>query len=393
MNQPLPSRWPAYLCAFAAAFDNFAMTPLVRAIAVDMKVDLAEATAVASSYYLAYGLMQVPWGLASERLGRVMVMRLALAAGTLGAVASVLSSTLQGLLIARFVAGAGMAAVVPAVIAWLGDALPLGERMKAATEMNAFYALGAAAGVLGAGLLADDFGWATGFAVSGALIVLALGSTALLFAPPKPAQPGSLMEALKYADVRWLAAIAAVEGSVLFGLFAFLAPTMLQTGATARTTGLVIAGYGVSVVVWSRVARWLGARIVPMKAMAFGGVLMVLAWSAVALSPAAPGIFTASILMGATIVFLHAQLQVWATQAAPTSRGPGIAMFSGSLFIGASLGTAFARPLFAEGMVRWLFAGGAGLAALVTATVLWRRRVTEARVSAAPSRDARGGPR
>lgn len=382
MTQPLPSRWPAYLCAFAAAFDNFAMTPLVRAIAVDLKVELHEATAVASAYYLAYGLMQVPWGLASERLGRVTVMRLALAAGTIGAVASVLSSTLQGLLVARFIAGAGMAAVVPAVIAWLGDALPLSERVKAATEMNAYYALGAASGVLGAGLLADDFGWATGFGVSGGLILFALGATTVLFAPPRPVTPGSLKEALKYGDVRWLASIAFVEGAVLFGLFAFLAPTMLQTGATARVTGLVIAGYGVSVVVWSRVARRLGARVVPRKAMLFGGVLMVLAWTAVAVSPAAPGIFTASVLMGATIVFLHAQLQVWATQAAPTSRGPGIAMFSGSLFIGASVGTALARPLFAEGMVRWLFAGGAALAALVTVTVLWRRKHFEARAVA-----------
>ncbi len=374
-----PSRWPAYLCAFAAAFDNFAMTPLVRAIAVDLKVELHEATAVASSYYLAYGLMQVPWGLASERLGRVTVMRLALAAGIIGAVASVLSTTLLGLLVARFVAGAGMAAVVPAVIAWLGDALPLGERTRAATDMNSAYATGAASGVLGAGLLADDFGWAMGFAVSGGLMVVALACTAVLFVPTKPAQPGSLRAALAYSDVRWLAAIALVEGSVLFGLFAFLAPTMLATGATAKVTGLVIAGYGVSVVVWARVSRALGARVVPRRAMAFGGVLMVLAWSTVAISPGAPGIFTASMLMGATIVFLHAQLQVWATQAAPTSRGPGIAMFSGSLFIGASLGTAFARPLFAEGLVRWLFGGGAALALLVTVTVLWRRKVTEAR--------------
>lgn len=384
MTQPLPARWPAYLCAFVAAFDNFAMTPLVRAIAVDLKVELHEATAVASSYYLAYGLMQVPWGLASERLGRVTVMRLALAAGAVGALASVLSSTLQGLLVARFVAGAGMAAVVPAVIAWLGDALPLGERMKAATDMNSAYALGAASGVLGAGLLADDLGWATGFAVSGALAGFAWLATLRLFAPPKPSTPGSLKEALTYGDVRWLAGIAAVEGSVLFGLFAFLAPTMLATGASARVTGLVIAGYGVSVVVWARIAKRLGARVVPRRAMAFGGVMMVLAWSAVALSPAAPGIFSASVLMGATIVFLHAQLQVWATQAAPTSRGPGIAMFSGALFIGASLGTALARPLFAGGLVRWLFGGGAALAALVTATVLWRHAKFEARSAARP---------
>ncbi len=76
MTSAVPARWPAFFAAFAAAFDNFSMTPLVRAISADLQVPLAEATSVASAYYLAYGLLQVPWGLASERLGRVTVMRL-----------------------------------------------------------------------------------------------------------------------------------------------------------------------------------------------------------------------------------------------------------------------------------------------------------------------------
>jgi hypothetical protein len=39
-HRPLmqPRRWPAYVGVFAAAFDNFAMTPLVRAIAADLRV-------------------------------------------------------------------------------------------------------------------------------------------------------------------------------------------------------------------------------------------------------------------------------------------------------------------------------------------------------------------
>ncbi|MDP2272480.1 MAG: MFS transporter [Archangium sp.] len=368
-----PARWPAFLGAFAAAFDNFAMTPLVKAIALDMKVDLAQATAVASAYFLAYGLLQVPWGLVSERLGRVLVMRLGLIAGLIGAIASVFASTLDQLLVARFIAGAGMASVVPSVIAWLGEVLPADQRGRAATDMNAAYALGAASGVLGAGLLADRLGWAWGFGASGVLAAFSLVGMNFLLAPPRPAVPGELRQALRVPAVRALAVIALVEGAVLFGLFVFLAPTLLASGASAGLTGGLIAAYGVSVVIWARVSAWLSGRIPLLRAMSFGGALLVIGWAAVAISPAPAGVLTAAVLMGATIVFFHANLQVWASQAAPHARGPAIAMFSGSLFVGASLGTALARPLFAAGEVRWLFAIGAALAAVVVVGAVMAR--------------------
>lgn len=373
-----PARWPAFVGAFAAAFDNFAMTPLVKAIALDLKVELAEATAVASAYFLAYGLMQVPWGLLSERLGRVPVMRLGLVLGLAGALASVWVSSLEGLLVARFIAGAGMASVVPSVIAWLGEVLPAEERGRAATDMNSAYALGAAVGVLGAGVLADQLSWEWGFGASGLLAAGSLLGMSWLVSPPKPAIPGRLSQALRVPAVRALAAIALVEGGVLFGLFAYLAPTLLASGASAALTGVLVAAYGVSVVLWARVSAWLAGRIPLLRAMAFGGAMLVTGWAAVAVAPGPVGILTAAVLMGATIVFFHASLQVWATQAAPEARGPAIAMFSGSLFVGASLGTALARPLFAAGQVRLMFGIGAMLAAAVSLAALAARRRSQA---------------
>ncbi len=374
-----PARWPAFVGAFAAAFDNFAMTPLVRAISDDLAVPLAEATAVASSYYLAYGLLQVPWGLASERLGRVTVMRIGLALGVVGAAASVLAGSLGQLLAARFLAGAGMASVVPSVIAWFGEALPPAERPHAATDMNSAYATGAASGVLGAGVLVERFGWAPGFGAAGGLMLVALVGTRWLHAPPRPATPGSLRAALSEPAVRWLAAIALVEGAVLFGLFAFLAPTMLAAGTSAARTGALIAAYGLSVVVWAWVARRVVPHVPPLRAMAFGGLMLVAGWATVAAAPGPAGVLAAAVMMGATIVFFHSPLQVWATQAAPAARGPGIAMFSGSLFVGAALGTRLGRPLFAQGQVSLLFGVGAALALGVTVVALWARRASLAR--------------
>lgn len=370
--QPVP-RWPAFVGVFAAAFDNFAMTPLVRAIAGDLKVELAEATAVATAYYLAYGLLQVPWGMASERLGRVNVIRLGLATSVVGAAASVFASSLDGLLVARFLAGAGMAGVVPTVMAWIGDVLPESERQAAAMEMNSVYAIGSAAGVLGAGLMADSVGWHVGFGAAGALALLAIGASFVLFSPPKPRTPGSVRTAFVVPAVRRLALIAFVEGAVLFGLFAFLAPTLLRAGVSSSKTGLLIAAYGVSVAVWSQLAKRAAGRVSVLRAMSVGGGLLVVSWAAVALSPGPAGVVFASVCMGATIVLFHSNLQVWATVNAPTARGPAVAFFSGSLFVGASLGSRIARPLFDAGDVSWLFGGGAVIALGVTVVAVLSR--------------------
>lgn len=366
-------RWPAFVGVFAAAFDNFAMTPLVRAIATDLRVELAAATAVATSYYLAYGALQVPWGMVSERLGRVAVFRLGLVLGLLGSAGSVFATTLEQLLVGRFIAGAGMAAVVPAVMAWIGDVLPEADRQGATVDVNTIYALGSASGVVGAGVMAQHLGWQVGFGVSAGLAVLALIVSVPLFSPPPPATPGRVRDALAVPAVRMLAAVALVEGAVLFGLFVFLAPTLLRAGVSASMTGLLIAGYGASVVIWARVSRRLAGRVKPVRSMAIGGGLLVVSWAAVAVSPGPVGVVFASLAMGSTIVLFHAQLQVWATQVAPTARGPAIAFFSGSLFVGASVGTRLARPFFEAGQVSLIFAAGAVVGLVVAVVAVWGR--------------------
>ncbi len=369
-----PAQWPAFLGVFAAAFDNLAMTPLLKAIAQDFKVPLAETTGVASAYFLSYGLFQLPWGLASERLGRVRVMRLGLVCGVLANGLSLLAPSLDVLVVARFVSGAGLAAVVPSVIAWLGDVLPEAARPKAAGEMNSAYAVGSAAGVLGAGVLADAFGWHAGFGASATLCLVGLLASLRLPSTTPSTRAGTLRDAWSAAPVRWLAGIAFVEGAVLFGLFAYVAPTMLASGETASFTGLVVAVYGVAVVVIARSMPLVARGWSVLRTMSVGGAALVLAWAAVSVWPSAFGVFAAAVLLAVTIVLFHSNLQVWATQAAPTARGPAVALFAGSLFVGASVGSRLARPVFAAGQVRALYAAGAVVAAVVVLVALMARR-------------------
>ena len=86
--------------AFLSNFDRFTVVPMLLTIAAELRASLAEVAAVASLYYLLYGLMQPVWGMLSDRLGRVRVMQLTLlgvvAPGLLSALAPNLLVLLEG---------------------------------------------------------------------------------------------------------------------------------------------------------------------------------------------------------------------------------------------------------------------------------------------------------
>src|SRR3712207_8010154 len=82
------------LASFFSSFDRFVVAPMLVTIAAALGASLAEVAATASLYYLLYGGMQPVWGMLSDRLGRVRVMRLTLFGA---AVAGVLSAAAPNL--------------------------------------------------------------------------------------------------------------------------------------------------------------------------------------------------------------------------------------------------------------------------------------------------------
>src|SRR6185437_1566690 len=99
--------------AFCSSFDRMAIAPMLVAISVDLGASLGQATLAATAYFLLYGAMQPVWGMLSDRLGRVTVIRLTLAGAALASVASAAAPSLGVLLLARACAGALFAGVIP----------------------------------------------------------------------------------------------------------------------------------------------------------------------------------------------------------------------------------------------------------------------------------------
>jgi MFS family permease len=205
------------LAAFFSSFDRFAIAPMLVTIAASLGTSLAGITATASLYYLLYGAMQPVWGMLSDRLGRVRVMRLTLFGAVVAGVISALAPNLAVLAAARALAGGLFAAVIPAALVYVGDTVGMDSRQKALADLMAASAVGTALATVLGGLAAYLDAWRLAFAGP----ALAGGVLALLLARlPEPegftteGREGPLVQAGRVFGRPWAVAvigIAAVE--------------------------------------------------------------------------------------------------------------------------------------------------------------------------------------
>jgi MFS family permease len=140
-------------------------------------------------YGLTQGLLQLPYGMASDRFGRKRVIVLGLLIFAVGSFWAAGATDLHGLLIGRSLQGAG--AVSAAVTALLADLTRDDVRTKAMALVGASIGLMFAVSLVLAPLLAAIVGLAGLFAITGTLALLGV-AVVIWGAPPEP---------LKHADV------------------------------------------------------------------------------------------------------------------------------------------------------------------------------------------------
>ena len=255
------------LAAFFSSFDRFAVAPMLVTIAATFEASLARVAAAASLYYLLYGGMQPVWGMLSDRLGRVRVMRLTLLGAAIAGVLSALAPNLGTLIAARALAGGLFAAVIPAALVYVGDTVGMNSRQKALADLMAASAVGTALATFLGGLAAYLDAWRLAFATPAlAGVALALLLTRL----PEPEgfaaerKEGPLSQISRVLRRPWavlVVAIAMVEGAVILGFLTFLAPSLESVGVSAVVAGLVVGLYGLAVLVWTRAVKGLADRL------------------------------------------------------------------------------------------------------------------------------------
>ena len=363
---------------FTSTLDRFTVPPLLLAIAREFGASLGEAAAVASAYFLFYGVTQLAWGILSDSLGRVRLMRLALLGAAVAGILSALAPSLWLLVVARALTGSLFGAVIPTSLVYVGDRVPVEHRQRALADLVGANALATALATVGGGLAAALASWRVAFVVPA---LLAAGLAIMLARLPEPTPSGSappLTQMREVAGQPWayvVVILVLIEGSFMFGLTAYFAPALESSGYSAVVAGLVVAVFGLGTLAWTRVLRLLTARVAPPLLLALGALLAGSGYVVVSLSRSAGAVLVASVLVSACYAFTHTTLQTWATDVVPKARATMISFFATALFVGSALGTQAAAPLAAQDRYGLLFAIAALIAfplGLVGAFGRWR---------------------
>ncbi|MGO3310846.1 MAG: MFS transporter [Brevibacterium aurantiacum] len=375
---PTRPPFPVSVAAFVSSFDRFAISPLVVLVAHDLGATLAEALTIASAYFLAYGISQPVWGVLSDRLGRVRLMKATLLAAAVAGMVATFAPNLTILVIARGLSGAFYGAVVPTSMTYVGDTVAEAHRQPALTDLMAAIAVGTASATALAGVLAHFADWRIVFAIPAVLaIVCALGLRRLP-EPPREEQGGVLAAIRAAITHRWVLIVitlAFIEGAVVLGVLTLLAPALQSQGIGAAIAGLATAAYGVGVIITTRMVKALSRRLSMPRLIAIGGTATVIAFGLLTIHLSTLTVIIAALLLGTTWSFQHSSLQTWATGVLPQARGTVVSLFAGFLFAGSALGTAVGGSLGEDNRWTLLFAITGIVALALTLIIVFSRRV------------------
>ncbi len=331
-------------------------------------------------YGLTQGLLQIPFGMASDRFGRKRVIVIGLLVFAAGSLLAAAATSLAGLLVGRSLQGAG--AVSAAVTALLADQTRDAVRTKAMALVGASIGLMFALSLVVAPLLASVIGLSGLFVLTGLLALGCIG-VVLWWTPPEPAQHkgvgrGGLLQVLRNPALLRLDFGVFVLHAVQLAMWVAVPAMLVQAGLDkAAHWQVYLPAVLASFVV-------MGATLFPLerrgylRAVFLGAVgLIALVQVGLALSVAAPGL---AALGGLLFLFfcgfnvLEASQPSLASRVAPPQvRGAALGVYntlqSVGFFAGGAVGGWLAKHVGLQG----LFGVCAGLM-LAWLVVAWPMR-------------------
>ena len=338
---------------FLVVADARVIDPLLPIIADTFDTSIAAAGLAVSAYTLPYGLFQLVYGPLGDRVGKLRIMSIAILLFAVGTAVCAAATSLSILILLRFLTGVAAAALIPLTLAYIGDTVPYGERQAALGRYLSAIALGQILGASLGATVADFLSWR--------LIFLAYGLSALVVGlnfgriargqpvpPPKPIEPGPrtlkryarpYLTVLRESAARIVLTTVLLEGTCFFGGFVYVG-AMLRSryDLPFALIGLILAGFGVGGIIYSRLVGRLLPRLGERRLVLLGGSLIITAYLGIALSPAWQPVPLLVVITGVGFYMLHSTLQTKATELAPDARGTAVALFAFFLFLGQSLG-------------------------------------------------------
>jgi MFS family permease len=185
-------------------------------------------------YGLTQGILQIPFGMASDRFGRKKVILVGLVIFAMGSFVAALASTLGWLIVGRAMQGAG--AISAAVTALLADMTRDAVRTKAMALVGASIGLMFALSLVLAPWLATHIGLSGLFALTGVMVIACM-ATVIWGVPPEPPRAQStndrmhgLQEVLSHVDLLRLDLGAFILHAVQLAMWVAIPVMLVQAG-------------------------------------------------------------------------------------------------------------------------------------------------------------------
>ena len=367
------------LAGFATGSGMRLLDPLLPLVADSLHVTVADASVLIASFMLPYGLAQAVLGPLGDRLGKLRVVCVSMLFYGVFATACAAAPGMAALVALRAASGLFAGAVIPLIMAHLGDSVPYADRQAVLGRfltgmVMAQMLTGPIAGVIG-----GYGGWRPVFLVLGVLGIAVGAGLAVRFgrklwqtpdAPGPGAVPGPVayLRLLKRPIGRWLLLSAFFDGLCLLGgAFPFAGAFLIdEFGLDPAAAGLIVAGFGVGSFAYTRFARVLVRRFGEGNLLLLGGTVVASGLVGMALTPSWPVAACIQVLIGLTFYMFHGVLQARATEALPEARGAAVSAYALALFMGTGAGALAFGAVLAAGGYRVGFAAAAGAMLIVT---------------------------
>jgi MFS family permease len=188
-------------------------------------------------YGLAQGILQIPFGLASDRWGRKRVLYAGLLVFAAGSFLGIAADDIWTVIAARTLQGAG--AISSVAMALAADLTREQHRTKVMAMIGSTIGLMFALSLVGAPLLYRAIGLEGLFGLTGVLCLAAIAVVKYLVpdpppAPPKKAGRGTLREGILDPELLRLNAGIFVLHIVLYAMFLVVPPMMVRAGLELR---------------------------------------------------------------------------------------------------------------------------------------------------------------
>lgn len=329
----------------------------------------------------AAALSAIPFGVASDRLGRRALLLGGTAISALTSLLLPLVSQPAALMAIYGVAGLGLSAFTPSMMSLVGDVSSPGTIARAyAWYTTALYA-GFGAGPILGGWVTQAGGHRSAFVVAGIIIIVALVTGFTLPRTDGGSRGGAV--AASFAEVRqnrrvWAGWIATVSGLTVWGSILTFFPLLArERGFSPLQIGLVL-GVQSFVNTAARVpAGWLLDRTGGRRPYVLGGLMAAAAGTAILPRLREPTEFVLlGAAMGVALAFAFVAVGAALSEATtPATRGLAMGGYSTAIYLGVGLASIGLGPV----MGRWGYeagftlAGAAGVLGTLVTAVVWRR--------------------